>query len=326
MVDHLKSEGLINRKAYSLYLNDLNATAGTVCFGCVDSTKYSGNLIALPLQAAEPDSGPGGSTPTSPNAFYVTLSGVSFIDAVGAETKLSPEGYSQSVLLDSGTSQTLLTNDILTGLSNGLGGVQYGSQIIAVPCSYSNTNASIRYTFGGSDGPSVTVPLSEMIYGELLPSRNYPGHSAGACGLGASGPIQGAVILGDTFLRSAYVVYDLENYQVAIAQAAGGKTGSSSIVVIPTGTSIPGVSSTASASGTQLSGNAATAQATGIPVATGKTLTAGTPTFNLGPSATASNAQPSGGISSSSGSASQITSVPPAAVLGALGLTGLLMV
>lgn len=329
MLDHMVSQGLINRRAYSLYLNDLNETTGSVCFGCVDSTKYTGDLIALPLQQSARY--PGEPANPTPSVFYVTLTGVSFIDSTGAETTLSSEGYAQSVVLDSGTSEVLLNNYILTGLANGLGAVYVGEENYVVPCSYSNTNASIRYTFGGEDGPSVVVPLSEVIYGQLVPPRDFAGHSSGGCNMGVSGPIEGPVILGDTLLRNAYVVFDLDNYQVAIAQARGGQASISSLQVISTGTELPGVSSTATAAGTQLNEEEASATAIGIPEATGNTVTAGTPTFQLGASATASNASPSNtssgtgsdsgspGSSSSSGLAAFITPGPQAAFLGAAG-------
>jgi len=325
VVDHMVSEGLLNRKAYSLYLNDLSQTTGSICFGCVDTTKYTGDLVALPLQLGPSGSGVGGTDPTQPNAFYVTLTSVSFVDATGASTQLSPDGYAQSALLDSGTSQTLLNNDILTALAIGLGAVYTDDQTYTVPCSYSNTNASIVYQFGGSDGPSVTVPLSEIVAGETVPPSQFSKPSGG-CDMGVTGPIEGQIILGDTFLRNAYVVYDIDNYQVAIAQAAGGKAGTSSIQPIPTGTSIPGVSSTATASGTQLDEYAAAATPTGIPVATGHTVTAGSPTFNLGASATASNAQASGGSSSSTANiAIAATAAPQALLLGAGLVAGALL-
>jgi len=51
----------------------------------------------------------------------------------------------------------------------------------------------------------------------------------------------GSIILGDSFLRSAYVVYDLENNEIANGQTAFNAT-SSNIKVIPLGTGLPGVS------------------------------------------------------------------------------------
>lgn len=328
VLDHMASEGLINRKAYSLYLNDLNETTGTICFGCVDSTKYSGELVALPLQLS-----PEGASldPTIPNAFYVTLSTVTFVDASGMETVLTPDGYAQSVLLDSGTTDTLLTNDVLEAIAGGMGAVYLGGQLYAVPCAFANSNATIRYTFGGSDGPSVEVPISEVIYGELISSDQYLSPTGdNACSMGISGPIDGSVILGDTFLRNAYVVYDIENYQVAIAQAQGGRASTSDIQVIPTGTEIPGVSSTASETGTQLQGAEETAPAEGIPAppSTVNVVTAPSPTFDLGSAATSSGARETGegsASSTSSGLGGVITAGPQAVLLGVVAAGALLL-
>lgn len=50
VMDNLVTEGIISRKAYSLYLNDLQSDRGSVIFGGIDTTKYTGDLVALPLQ------------------------------------------------------------------------------------------------------------------------------------------------------------------------------------------------------------------------------------------------------------------------------------
>jgi hypothetical protein len=113
----------------------------------------------------------------------------------------------------------------------------------------------------------------------------------------------GSIILGDSFLRSAYVVYDLENNEIAIGQTVFNAT-SSNIKVIPPGTGLPGVSSAA----TQI---APTTTATGPPLPVSPQTTAapsntpGTPAFDLGSGAVASSTGSSGsgsGSGSSSGS------------------------
>lgn len=48
------------------------------------------------------------------------------------------------------------------------------------------------------------------------------------------------IILGDSFLRSAYVVYDLENFQLGLAQAATYSNGASSLVSAIDQNGIPG--------------------------------------------------------------------------------------
>jgi len=49
-MDQMVSQGIIQRKAFSLYLNDFQASTGSVIFGGIDTTKYEGDLVGLPLQ------------------------------------------------------------------------------------------------------------------------------------------------------------------------------------------------------------------------------------------------------------------------------------
>lgn len=250
----------------------------------------------------------------------MTLTGVSFTDEVGHTVELSPQGYSQSVLLDSGTSSTLLTTDVFDALANGFGAVDIGQGSYVVPCRFSGINGSISYTFGGENGVTVQVPVSQVIGSQVFSPDSFADESGG-CDFGFSPPLDGFSILGDTFLRSAYAVFDIDNGVAALAQAVENQTDSSSILAIPSGTSIPRVSITATATGTQITGSASTAKPD-VPSASvkGSTLVlAGTPTFNLGVQSTAGTAA---GTSSSSAGAN--AAAPTAALLG-LGLAAGMM-
>ena len=46
----LVNAGLVNSNAYSLWLDDLEANAGSIIFGGVDTDKYTGQLQTLPVQ------------------------------------------------------------------------------------------------------------------------------------------------------------------------------------------------------------------------------------------------------------------------------------
>jgi len=52
VMDNMVSDNIIARKAYSLYLNDIRSTQGAIIFGGIDTTKYTGDLVALPLQVS----------------------------------------------------------------------------------------------------------------------------------------------------------------------------------------------------------------------------------------------------------------------------------
>jgi len=318
VVDNLVTSGIIQRRAFSLYLNDLQANKGAVVFGGIDTTKFTGPLVALPFQAGQQG---------LVSEYYVTLTSVSYTDASGSTTQLSPDGYAQAALLDSGTTNTLLTNDVFGSLGLGLGAVGDPSgQGFIIPCSLSGDKGTINYSFGGDGGVTIKVPVADIV-GLPAYSPNDFNDPSGACEL-ALGTLEdggGVSILGDSFLRSAYAVYDQDNSIGALAQAQENEAATSNIVVIPSGTAIPSATFTATAIGTQVSDVVAQ---TAVPPASfsgSSLILAGTPTFNLGSStATATAGGGSSGSSSSSGAANH-AAVPTAAILGlglAVGMMG----
>ena len=277
IIDQMYIQKFIQRRSYSLYLNSLQDPAGSILFGGIDHSKYTGELIALPLQQ---------SLAGKVNEFYVTLTSVTFTDENGKTHQLSPEGYSQSVLLDSGTSSSLMTNDVFSSIVQGFGAVAYNQWgELMVPCSYGSQNWTIDYTFGGFHGAKVSVPFSQLLGSEIYDSAQFS-DSSGACDFpGFNNIIAGASVLGDTFLRSAYVIYDLDNDVVAIAQAKPDQLSTSDIDVIPSSpaTTLPGVTSTFLATGTQQDHWFATTWVAPPYSTSGAKILAGTPTFDLQP-------------------------------------------
>ena len=108
---------------------------------------------------------------------------------------------------------------------------------------------TLDYGFGGQGGPVISVLFSEL----ALPLTDAAGNNvtltsgATACQFGIDVNNQADVpnLFGDTFLRSAYVVYDLDNKQIGIAPTIFGST-KSNVQEIGTG-NLAGVSSIASA-------------------------------------------------------------------------------
>lgn len=248
----------------------------------------------------------------------VALTSISFTDGTGETTQLTPPDYAQKVVLDSGTTQTLVTNDVFTALMNGLGAVDVGNSDYAVPCRFRDLNSTINYGLGGADGVTIRVPMSQLVRGELIAPKNFEDKS-GACDLGLGPLMSGVAILGDTFLRSAYAVFDLENQVAALAQAVFNHTEESSIVAIPSGTTIPGASVTATATATEVdraeaSASPTVAEASVVDNRSTTLILTGTPTFNLGSAATATD-EAANPTSSSTGGAAH-GSLPTAALLG----------
>lgn len=308
VLDGLASSGAISRRAFSLYLDDQEAELGSILFGGIDSSKYQGELVSL--QVARNSTG-------QYDRYRVDLTSVSFDDATGNVTVLSPSNMSAPSALDSGASQLILPAQLTLTIVQGIGAIEFQGVYLS-DCSYRNSNATFTFQFGGSTGPSINVPLNQLL---SLPVGVKFADGAEACqlnlGLASESEIQffglGGYTLGDPLIRNAYLVYDADNLEIAMAQAVYNKTSSGTIIDIPSGSGLPGVSTTITALPTlvptsipaslTMSNNASTsgsASATATGTLASISVTPSSPMFNLGsPTAAAPTSTSSSGASSS---------------------------
>ena len=246
---------------------------GSILFGGVDTAKYHGNLVALPVQA---DNG-------AYRDFTVVLSSVSVLDCSGA-VQFSQTNLALPVILDSGTTDAYLPDNVVNPILAGVGVIndrEYGS---IVPCSLANSPATLSFSFGGNGGQTITVGLGEFvtpIYNEEGVQPEFRDGAGTICSWGLMSSGTGPILFGDAFLRSAYVVYDLDNNQIGMAQTNFNTTDTH--VVEISGSSIPGASITAS-SATASQTFSGIPQETNAATKTGSTRATaphGSPTFNL---------------------------------------------
>ncbi|KAL4898452.1 putative aspartic-type endopeptidase opsB [Aspergillus ambiguus] len=194
-------ENLIKSSAYSLWLNDLGASTGSILFGGVNKAKYHGELATLPVQPVN-----GGYS-----ELIIALTGVS-ITSDSDSQEYSSDALPAAVLLDSGSSLTYLPNSIVEDIYNDLGVVYESSSGVGfVECSLAQESVNISYTF---TSPTINVGIDELVIdaGDIR-FRN----GARACIFGIAPAGSSTAVLGDTFLRSAYVVYDLSNNEISLA-------------------------------------------------------------------------------------------------------------
>ncbi|CUS22203.1 LAQU0S04e10594g1_1 [Lachancea quebecensis] len=197
----LKENGAIDKIAYSLYLNSLDAPSGSVLFGGVDHSKYIGGLYTLPL--VNTYKGYGIKTPIQ---FDVTVQGI----GIESEKNCRQETITTTkiaALMDSGTTLMYTAPEIVSkmaGSVNGSFSPEYGLYMFRCPSDDDDTH--FVFDFGGFQ---IRSPLSNYILRTDDDS---------VCGLGLIASDQGT-IFGDEFLASAYVVYDLENLELSLAQA-----------------------------------------------------------------------------------------------------------
>lgn len=246
----LVAEGVIQSNAYSLWLNDLDANTGNILFGGVDTDKYIPPLQSLPIE----------STTGVHGEFIITLTNLHLGNrTIGRNSELANpaatgggNGNSHSnnplalaVLLDTGSSLTYLPDDLVSELYTLLGAVYNATANAAyIACSAARSpppNAThLTFTFSA---PAIAVPLDELVLDLVTAAGVRPTFADGtpACLFGIAPAGAGTYVLGDTFLRSAYVVYDLENHEIALAPTLFNST-STRVMEIGRGKgAVPGV-------------------------------------------------------------------------------------
>lgn len=179
----LKKQGFIKKSAYSIYLNSVSAQKGSILFGGIDHAKYTGELIAQPIAVED----------------YLAL--------VLGSVKVNDEIFNvhQPALLDTGSSWTYLPQEIADTIADNLNATWISSEdneYYSVRCD--NVIGNITYTFDA--GASITVQFADLVFRD----------TDGNCHLGIGRAPY--FILGDTFLRLAYAVFNLDDKTISLAQ------------------------------------------------------------------------------------------------------------
>ncbi|KAH8594685.1 aspartic peptidase domain-containing protein [Bisporella sp. PMI_857] len=245
-------QGLIKTEAYSLWLNDLQSSEGNILFGGVDTAKYTGDLISVKVY---PDTQSG-----RVSSFTVAFTSLSATSSSGTD-QLTPPDYAEAAILDSGTTITLLPNNIAQVVFDELGAtVSERLGAVVVPCSLRENSGTLNYGFGGTGGPTIKVSVNDLVLPLVLSNGRVPTYTNGepACQLGIQAAGDFPVLFGDTFLRSAYAVYDLANNRIALAQTDFNSTDSNVVPFASVGAPIPSATSAPNEA-------AVTQTATGIP-------------------------------------------------------------
>jgi hypothetical protein len=252
IMDELTNQGKISCKAYSLYLNDRRTDAGSILFGGIDTDKFIGPLKILPLYKPQ-----GGDDDNDYSSFEVNFTAVSLAHTNGTasvDMQTSILDHPVPAVLDSGTTLSYLPDEITSRLYSALGAVfDPDLRMTLIDCGYltSDTGLKLMFTFPSSTGEArISVPVWELVLDILPPSSASSAATAhfksGPCvfGIQSTAVIEDAgglnfTLLGDTFLRSAYVVYDLTHHQIGIAQANLNSTGQTIIELSAQGSSLP---------------------------------------------------------------------------------------
>ncbi|KAK6462802.1 aspartic peptidase domain-containing protein [Scheffersomyces coipomensis] len=222
--DALKSQGIINKIAYSIYYGDTIDTAGSIVFGGVDTAKYSGDLMTIPILK---------NTNNEYVEFWIALEGIELSN--GEDTALI-DGNSYAFVLDSGTTTSYFPQDLVETIVASLGG-EYNSEdeLYQVPCTH---DQSLILTFN-LGGYKLNLPVADLL--------SYSETNSKICELQVEVTGQDDdSLFGAMVLRHAYWVYDLESLEISVADVVITNEENIEAIVssIPGASQAPGYSST----------------------------------------------------------------------------------
>lgn len=239
----LQQQDKTNSVAYSLWLNDKTASKGNILFGAVDTEKFEGDLAIMDILIDQ--------RINNYTHFSVPLTSVTAESSTGSDVLNTNINMPITAVLDSGTSLTYLPDDMAQQAWKEAGAIYDNSPdfgIALIPCEFANNNnAGFTFGFGGPNGPKIKVPIRDMIVPAFkrgsrpFTSGQYKGKSICTFGIQNQTATKElpVFLLGDTMLRSAYVVYDLVNNQIGIAPAKVNSTKSNIVTFKANGSPIP---------------------------------------------------------------------------------------
>lgn len=192
-----------------------NDSDGTIIFGAIDTSAYDGPLYFLNALPVEGYSAPG-------NPF-VTLTGITAENG-GNALNLSESTLSDGVpvLIDTTASLSSLPYTTIVELATQLNALYSSDLDVWVQsCSLRNLTGTVNFRFQEA---VIKVPIHDILvplYRGVDGSEEYTFENGEpACALAfVDSESMGYSMFGQTFLNSVYLVMDVDNYRVGLAQA-----------------------------------------------------------------------------------------------------------
>ncbi|CZR62854.1 uncharacterized protein PAC_12751 [Phialocephala subalpina] len=202
IIDQMATQNITKSRAFSLNLGGVDTKTGAIVFGGIDTKKFYGKLgkqAIIPYKQS-PDGFP---------RYWITMTSLS-VTTPSKTIKSIFSGTSQPVFLDSGGTLSQLPASIVTAIVTLFPGARsVGSGQYTVPCSALKQDGYLDFGFGTT---TIRVPYHEFVWQA----------DVDLCALGVMANAAGdpTYVLGDSFLRAAYVVYDQDNQNIHLANAA----------------------------------------------------------------------------------------------------------
>lgn len=196
--NNLAEQGKLASNLFSFFMTRNDAQGSELCLGCMDTTKFTGELSFFPLD------------PTATNNVQLFWN----IASDGATVNGGTPTGSLATVIDSGTSLIFVPTDVATAIYSQIPGAQPATDpslqgFYTAPCDAIN-NANVSFVFGGK---SFNVDPADFNLGAVQTGSNDC-----VAGVGDGGQ-SNLAILGDEFMKNWYSVFDLGGERVGFAQA-----------------------------------------------------------------------------------------------------------
>ncbi|KAI9193745.1 aspartic peptidase domain-containing protein [Polychytrium aggregatum] len=191
------SQGAVQSSTFAFWLDTTGPTgtgSGEFVLGGCNSAYYTGSVNCVPVVPSS----------NGYDQWRVALGGIT----LGGQAVSTG---SANAILDTGTSLIGLPTSIASSVFSILGVHPDSSGTVSVSCSTVSSLPTIQFQIGGT---SYSLAGADYIYRDQTGSYCY----IGFVDLGGYPD----VILGDTFLRKFYSIYDMSQNQVGLAVSAGG--------------------------------------------------------------------------------------------------------
>ncbi|CVL08482.1 related to aspartic-type signal peptidase [Fusarium mangiferae] len=204
-LDNLVADKKIASRTYSIDLHEHGSKPASIILGGIDTGKFKGKLVKRPLVKDElgtfgPSIALTGLRQTVPKGK----------NKAGEVTSYQVHKNDSVFLLDSSNQYLRFRHSFVDPLYKTLGAVNDGHDAYFVPCEKRNMPGSWDFQFGDV---TIKIPYSKII-------TNQSGDKGKTCWVGVLTTWKGQLVLGQPFLEAAYLAFDLDNKQVALAPPA----------------------------------------------------------------------------------------------------------
>jgi hypothetical protein len=237
-VFNLAAQNIIKEPIFSIYMNNAQEQGyvGEIVFGGIDETKFKGNLTYLPVASLTATKPKKRAISINSNNFYwmVYAQGVAVTDTQNSSVNNIDMPFSapSAFILDTGTTLTYLPQalakqivEAVAGTSGYTTDASSGAYIVSCDAAQSTTQFELKMIASSTskEAPVVlSVPASQLV----IPLDATTADNAKFCLFGiaptaGSGVGTNLYLIGDSILRSAYMVFDMANDRIGLASAVG---------------------------------------------------------------------------------------------------------